>query len=57
MEVTIRRPDVVKPDAKLLQEAYELAAEVYDMEPWIDFIEELVAKPLFRAIHGLGHTA
>lgn len=42
MEVTTRRPDVVKPDAKLLQEAYELASEVYDMEPWIDFIEEQV---------------
>ncbi len=42
MEVTIRKPDVVKPDTKLLQEAYELAAEVYDMEPWIDFIEEQV---------------
>ena len=42
VEVTIRKPDAEQPDVALLREAYELASEVYDMEPWIDFIEEQV---------------
>lgn len=35
-------PDLEAPSASLRKEAYERAAAVWEMEPWIDFIEEQV---------------
>ena len=35
-------PDLEAPSASLRKEAYELAAAVWEMEPWVDFIEEQV---------------
>ena len=35
-------PDLETPSGELRKEAYELALSVWEMEPWIDFIEEQV---------------
>ena len=35
-------PDLEAPSADLRREAYELAAAVWDMKPWVDFVEEQV---------------
>lgn len=35
-------PDLEAPSASLRKEAYERAAAVWEMEPWVDFIEEQV---------------
>ena len=38
----VASPDLEMPSAELRKEAYELAFSVWEMEPWIDFIEEQV---------------
>ena len=38
----VASPDLEMPSAELRKEAYELAFSLWEMEPWIDFIEEQV---------------
>ena len=40
-------PDLETPSDELRKEAYELALSVWEMEPWIDFIEEQVLSIRF----------
>ncbi len=42
MSPKVLSPDLEVPSAELRKEAYELALSVWDMMPWVDFIEEQV---------------
>lgn len=41
-DIKVTRPDTEKPSPEAWKEAHGLAREVWEMEPWIDFIEEQV---------------
>ena len=41
-EITFAKPDTERPSPEQWKRAHELALEVWEMEPWIDFIEEQV---------------
>ncbi|MGN0852147.1 MAG: DUF6930 domain-containing protein [Kiritimatiellia bacterium] len=43
----ILSPDLEMPSAELRKEAYELALSIWDMMPWVDFVEEQVLSIRF----------